>query len=152
MARCLNFEGFLRFERGEPLAAINCLTKAAEVGVAEGGNKPSFLFLTNVISVKLALNKNEDIDDELDRAFEWLSRHFEAIAERICRNRARATDHLFAAVVSWVVSARAVKRHDLEGSFRKRWDTLPNHPPYDIFDRANLHPDFLRGNAIIVLF
>lgn len=152
LARCFNFEGFLRFERGERLAAINCFTKAAEVGVAEGGNKPSFLFLTNVISVKLALGGDEDVNDELDRAFEWLSRHFEPIAERICRNRARATDHLFAAVVSWVVSARAAKRQDLEDGFRKRWEGLPNHLPYAVFGQANLHPDFLQGDAIIVLF
>lgn len=63
----------------------------------------------------------------------------------------RGADHLFAAVVSWVISVQKTERADLERPFQHRWEGS-SRLPYTVFQTENVHRDFLRRGTIIVLF
>lgn len=149
LARTFAFEGCWYYDRGELGTAETFFSKAIQVGVTQGGNKPSFLFLTNVIAIKLLTGKDAAL--ELTQAHQWLMNHFDTVKEKIVHNQRRKTDHLFAAVVSWVCSVQQMKQTDIETSFRRRWEESSDLP-YDIFQTANVHKDFLRQGTIIVLF
>lgn len=149
LARTFAFEACVHYDRGDLGLAETFFSKAIQVGAVQGGTKPSFLFLTNVIAVKLLAEK--DAARELEDAQRWLMEHFDTVMKKIDRNEMRAADHLFAAVVSWVVSTRRAERADLERPFQRRWEE-GSRLPYIVFQAENVHQDFLRRGTIIVLF
>ena len=77
--------------------------------------------------------------------------HFDTVMQKIDRNEMRMADHLFAAVVSWILSTRRSGQADLEHPFRRRWEEN-SRLPYTVFQAQNVHRDFLRRDTIIVLF
>lgn len=149
LARTFAFEGCVHYDRGDLGLAEMFFSKAIQVGMVQGGTKPSFLFLTNMIAVMLLTGKDAAL--ELEEAQRWLMEHFDTVREKIVRNQMRATDHLFVAVVSWVVSVQQAGITDLELPFRRRWEESSSLP-YTMFQAANVHRDFLRKGTIIVLF
>lgn len=149
LARTFSFEACVHYDHGDLSMAEIYFSKASQIGVTQGGTKPGFLFLTNVIAIKLLAGKNAM--RELEEAQHWLMEHFDAVKEKIDRNEMRTTDHLFAAVVSWVVSVRQAGQADLEYPFQRRWEEN-SRLPYSVFQTENVHRDFLRRGIIIVLF
>lgn len=149
LARTFAFEGCVHYDCGDLGLAETFFLKAIHVGLLQGGNKPGFLFLTNVIAIKLLTGKDAHL--ELEEAQQWLMEHFDTVKEKIVRNQMRAADHLFAAVVSWVVSVQKARQADLERPFRHRWEERSDLP-YSILQVGNVHRDFLRSGTIIVLF
>lgn len=149
LARTFAFEACVHYDRGDLGLAETFFSKAIQVGTVQGGTKPSFLFLTDVIAVKLLAGK--DVAQELEEAQQWLMEHFDTVMEKIDCNRMRGADHLFAAVVSWVISVQKTERADLERPFQHRWEGS-SRLPYTVFQTENVHRDFLRRGTIIVLF
>lgn len=63
----------------------------------------------------------------------------------------RGADHLFAAVVSWVISVRKTGWADLERPFQHRWEGN-SRLPYTVFRTENVHRDFLRRARSLCFF
>ena len=88
---------------------------------------------------------------KVEEAQQWLMEHFDTVMDKIDRNEMRTADHLFAAVVSWVVSVRRAGQTGLERPFQRRWEES-SRLPYTVFQAENVHRDFLRRGTIIVVF
>lgn len=149
LARTFAFEACVHYDLGDLSLAETFFSKAIQMGAVQGGNKPGFLSLTNLIAVKLLAGKDAALD--LEEAQHWLMEHFDTVMQKIDRNEMRMADHLFAAVVSWILSTRRSGQAGLEHPFRRRWEEN-SRLPYTVFQAQNVHRDFLRRDTIIVLF
>lgn len=80
LVRTFAFEACVHYDRGDLGLAETFFSKAIQVGTVQGGTKPGFLFLTDVIAVKLLAGK--DVARDLEGAQQWLMEHFDTVMEK----------------------------------------------------------------------
>lgn len=150
LARSFNMEGFYYFAQKEFFKAKECLEVAVKIGIMAGKNKPFFLFLTNLITIKTYLN--EDVQDEFQDALCWINTHCNIIHQRLSRSSKLETEHIFAALISCLISSERAKTDDL--SIRQQIVEKCYDVDYQTVDELYklVHPLYRYNNEIFILF
>lgn len=150
LARNFNMEGYYNFYQQNFYESKECFQTAVNICIQAGKNKPYFLFLANLITVKLKLG--ESIDTELSAAMNWMCQHSKIIKERLNRTKSIGTEHIFAALVSYLISSLS------SISLKKQVITLINDRCFvlnfnnidDLIKKVS--PYYCLSNSILILF
>lgn len=102
LARSYNMEGFWCFKAKNYLDATDKFEVAVNISKMSGSSKPYFLFLANLITAKIMLG--EDISTEFTEAISWIKQHALIIHQRLDHTKKLETEHLYAALVSYLIS------------------------------------------------